>query len=77
MVKPFKIPDNAPPLLRALMEEIILSEKNLKQVCREAGIAESSFNNWKRKAPSLYSFEAAANVVGMELKLVRRKVRWS
>lgn len=60
------------PLVKELME---LTDGKRVKVSQEAGLGENTLTQWIRNGnqPGLINFEAALNVVGYELKIVKKE----
>jgi len=62
-------------LVRFLFEEMNRQGKTGTGIAAEIGIAKSMFSHWApgRSDPKLKDLEAWANVLGLDLKLVKRE----
>ena len=62
------------PLVRKLFEEAHRQRLPLKTWAARAGLSHDTLKDWKiRSSPQLVTIEAAANVLGFDLVLKRRK----
>ena len=65
--------DKAHPLARHFFELASKSGRPLNEIAFEAGIYPGTFSAWKRKnAPHIEALQAALNVLGHELMVVKR-----
>lgn len=69
----FHISNHAHPLVRKFLNHVLAEGVLLKDVSARAGISRHVIKNWNTVNPSLVNFVAAANAVGLELKLVAVK----
>lgn len=68
------VPPHAYPLVRRLVEEANRQKTTLTEIADRTGIRRETLSDWRyRRLPRVDLLEAAANVLGLELRLVRRK----
>lgn len=68
------VPSSAHPLVRRFFEILNEDMTVISEVAERAGLQPSCISNWRyRRNPMLPNFEAALNVLGYELKIVRRR----
>lgn len=68
---------NSNPLVHELVEELDRQTRfsSIRSFCRRVGICPTAFYTWRvgSRSPRLDLFQAAANALGFEVKLVRKK----
>ncbi|MFH5927427.1 hypothetical protein [Roseomonas xinghualingensis] len=64
------VPAHAHPLVRRLFEIINDEEALLDEVAAPAGLSVVTIKEWRRKNPTIVTFDAAARVLGYRLALV-------
>lgn len=68
------IPEHAHPLVRRLIEEANRQKTTLTEIANRAGHRRGTLSDWRyRREPRVGSLVAAFNVLGFELKAVRRR----
>lgn len=73
---PLKVTDHAHPLVRQLTELMNKEGVTLDDVARRSGIHRGVIHKWRyRSNPNIAAFEAVANVLEYDLKLVRKPRR--
>lgn len=66
-----KVPANAHPLVKQLIEHMNDSDQRKLAIVDRAGLHRNSLTNWsKGDSPRLGNFEAAVNAAGLRLVLV-------
>lgn len=64
------IPANSHPLVRQFFHEMNVQNTTLTEVSERAGLRRSTISDWRyRRNPSLPQFEAALNVLDLELAI--------
>lgn len=68
------VPDHAHPLVRRFIGELNRQQTTLSEVAVRAGLARATMSDWRyRREPTLSNFEAALNVIGLELSIRPRR----
>lgn len=73
--RPVRVPTAAHSAVRLFFEECNARSIFPGHVFRQAGFHPRSVHRWRTAAPNIYDVEIALNVLGYELKAVRRKKR--
>lgn len=65
-----KVYDHAHPLVKDFFEEARRQRVNLTQIAAASGVSRETINSWgNHSSPLLVNFEAAANYLGLELRV--------
>lgn len=68
------IPKNCPPAVRQLFELLNDQRTTMSELAKRVGTHRETIADWRTKSsPTLALFEAAANALGHEIKLVPKK----
>lgn len=68
------IPEHAPPLVKELIRYANDQQTTLREIGERGGLSWQTISNWRyRSVPSLDLFEAALNVLDLELCIRPRK----
>ena len=68
------IPAHAHPLVKRFFGELNMQSTTLTEVARRAGMQRATMSDWRyRREPSLSNFNAALNVIGLELAIRERR----
>ena len=68
-----KVPEKAHPLVKELFKKMIAQRASISDVSDRSGVSRETISAWRyRNNCNLATFEACANSVGYELRLVKK-----
>lgn len=68
------VPKHSHPLVRRLFRQINIEQATLTEVAARSGLRRATLSDWRyRREPTLSNFNAALNVMGLELCIREKK----
>lgn len=71
----YAIPKGANPLIGFLFKQMNEQGITMKQLSKKSGVHNATIGRWFRHEPTMLNYEACLNVLGYNLKIVKKETK--